>query len=105
MNFTKRLIEVRKMRDLNQKELAKLVGLPPSSISHFESGRRKPSFNNLIKLTDKLSCSIDYLLGKVDTMKAAGPQISMLIDNCKKLSKRDLEVLADIAEKLANKKG
>ena len=64
--FKKRLADTRKRRDLSQVELAKKAGLPATAISHFESGGRKPSFDNLRKLADALDVSIDYLMGRTD---------------------------------------
>jgi len=64
--FTKRLNSARKLRKLNQEELAKLTKLQPSAISHFETGSRKPSFDNLRRLSDALEVTTDYLLGRTD---------------------------------------
>jgi len=44
--------------------------LQPSAISHFETGTRKPSFDNLRLLADTLDVTTDYLLGRVDDFKA-----------------------------------
>jgi len=64
--FRKRLQEARNMRDLSQDGLAKLTKLQPSAISHFETGTRKPSFDNLKRLADALEVTSDYLLGRID---------------------------------------
>lgn len=64
--FKKRLTSARKLRELSQEELAKKSGLKPAAISHFETGARKPSFDNLRKLTDALNVTADYLLGRTD---------------------------------------
>ena len=66
--FGQRLREARRNRGLEQQKLAEMVGLPPSSISHFESGSRKPSFDNLRALAQKLDVTTDYLLGRVEHM-------------------------------------
>jgi transcriptional regulator with XRE-family HTH domain len=57
----------REIRQVGQEELAKKAGLPPSSISHFECGRRKPSLRNLVRLADALEMSADFLLGRQET--------------------------------------
>ncbi len=54
----------RQVKNLNQTELAQKTSLQPSAISHFESGSRKPSFDNLIKLADALEVTTDYLLDR-----------------------------------------
>lgn len=66
--FGQRLRAARLLRELEQQHLAQKAGLPPSSISHFESGARKPSFDNLRGLAKALDVSTDYLLGRVDSI-------------------------------------
>ena len=44
--------------------LAEVARVPPSSISHFERGKRKPSFDTLLRLARNLDVSIDYLVGR-----------------------------------------
>ena len=59
--FSEHLQQIRQSKGLSQTDLAKRTGLKPAAISHFETGQRKPSFGNLIKLADALSVSMDYL--------------------------------------------
>jgi transcriptional regulator with XRE-family HTH domain len=66
--FGRRLRAARNERGLEQQQLAERAGLPPSSISHFEKGARKPSFDNLRNLAKSLDVTTEYLLGRVDTM-------------------------------------
>lgn len=63
------------LRQMTQAELARAIGLPPSSIAHFESGARKPSFDNLRKLANALNVTTDYLVGQ-----AAEPHIAASAD-------------------------
>lgn len=69
--FGSRLRSAREQRGLNQTELAKLAGLQPAAIGHFEAGRRKPSFANIRTLAKVLEVSSDYLLGRASTLKGA----------------------------------
>ena len=68
--FPSRLRTAREYRGLNQGELAQRAGMQPSAISHFETGTRKPSFDNLRLLADTLDVTTDYLLGRVEEFKA-----------------------------------
>lgn len=68
--FPDRLRTARDYRGLNQGELAQKAGMQPSAISHFETGTRKPSFDNLRILADALDVTTDYLLGRVEDFKA-----------------------------------
>lgn len=63
MLFKDRLKIARERKGISQSELAKLSGLQPSSISHFENGRREPSVKNIRRLCSALMCSSDFLLG------------------------------------------
>lgn len=61
--FAARLRKAREDRDLSQSALARLAGLQPSAIAHFEGERRKPSFDNVRALAKALETTADYLLG------------------------------------------
>lgn len=63
--FPRRLRAARDKRQLDQAGLAEKAGLQASAISHFETGSRKPSFDNLRRLAEALDVSTDYLLGRV----------------------------------------
>lgn len=63
MLFKDRLKIARERKSISQSELAKLSGLHPSSISHFENGKRDPNIKNIKKLSLALMCSSDFLLG------------------------------------------
>ena len=54
------------LRQMTQVDLARTIGLPPSSIAHFEGGNRKPSFENLRKLANALNVTTDFLVGRAD---------------------------------------
>jgi transcriptional regulator with XRE-family HTH domain len=106
--FPDRLRHAREtLRKLSQSELAERAGLQPSAISHFETGRRSPSFDNLKHLADALDVTTDYLLGRVDepkgsTPSAVGPTVDRLFRSAEKMSGDDLQTLANFAEMLAN---
>lgn len=69
--FSDRLREARKTRDLNQTELARIVKMDPSAIGHFEGNRRKPSFANVRALAKALNVSSDFLLGRSKSLEGA----------------------------------
>lgn len=78
--FPERLREARLWRDLSQTELAKLAKLRPAAISHFETGSRKPSFDNLRRLADALRVTTDYLLGRSDVRSEYGNKAAVARD-------------------------
>lgn len=57
-----RIKKIRKEKGYTQQKLSILSGVPQSTISEIERGKRKhPSFQNIKKLTDKLGIKIDDL--------------------------------------------
>ena len=57
-----RVLEIRKSRGFSQAVLAKKVGIEQGSLCDIERGRRKPSFDVLIRLALALECSLDELV-------------------------------------------
>ena len=104
--FKIRLIETRKQRKLNQDQLSRKAGLPPTAISHFESGTRKPSFDNLRKLADALEVSIDYLMGRTNDSSGSLIKDAKIFRDYENLTEDDRELakifMASLAER--NKK-
>ena len=106
-NFPDRLRSARELRGLSQSDLAQRSGLQPSAVSHFETGRRAPSFDNLKRLADALEVTTDYLLSRSDEPKpistAGGPTVDKLFRNAERLTTADLDAVAQMAELLAKK--
>ena len=65
--FPQRLRAARVKRRVSQGDLAAKAGLPPASISHFESGSAQTRLRHLRRLAQVLNASTDYLLGRVMT--------------------------------------
>ncbi len=58
--FQDRLKYTRVKRRFSQVELARISGLQPSAISHYECGRRSPSMENLARLCNALECLLTF---------------------------------------------
>lgn len=99
--FPGRLRETRNLRGLDQAELGELAKIPATSISHFESGNRKPSLDNLRKLADALQVSIDYLLGRTDNVSAHLSAVAYRHED--QMSRDDLELMEKIREHLSGR--
>lgn len=56
------IASIRKRRNLSQHQLAKLAGVPRSTLSHIESGEGNPSLSNLSRLSQALQVSVEELL-------------------------------------------
>lgn len=101
--FQERLRAAREgLRKWSQSELAAKAGLPPSSIAHFESGSRKPSFDTLRSLANALEVTTDYLLGRVDDpgLAEAGDPIFRDVG---KLAGRDRDLAKDFIKMLSQR--
>ena len=63
VNIGTRLKKLRTENKLTQTQVAEIFGLGVSSISHYESGDRKPSYAILRKYAAHFHVSTDYILG------------------------------------------
>ncbi|MEY8382319.1 helix-turn-helix transcriptional regulator [Christensenellaceae bacterium 44-20] len=66
MFFSERLLELRKSRNLTQKDVYSAVGLSALGYQRYEYGQREPAFQKLIALADFFDVSLDYLVGRSD---------------------------------------
>ena len=107
--------EIRKKCGLTMKELAERVGVSESAISQYETGRRQPDYETLLKIADYFGVSVDYLLGK-EGGAAVDPELEeylealrsrkemrMLFKLAKGASKEDVEQAVRIIEAIRRK--
>ena len=100
--FPGRLRTAREKRGLSQGELANRADFQTSAVSHFETGTRKPSFDNLRRLADALEVTTDYLLGRVtDTQALAGAD--KLHRHFERMTSDDRDIAEDFLKMLADK--
>lgn len=107
-NFQDRIRKARENLKLSQSELAAKAKMQPAAISHFETGQRSPSFDNLRKLSDALNVSVDYLLGRIDEEQhgmgmSAAPRAKQLFRHAENLSDESFEILEMMARALKDK--
>lgn len=95
-DFSTRLKKLRESRELTQSDLARLAGMQPSAIAHFEAGRRKPSFDNIRWLARALEVSTDHVLGASTATTAFRDEI--------KLSSRDRDFIQNMIDTMISKK-
>jgi transcriptional regulator with XRE-family HTH domain len=62
MSLAKKIVQLRKERNLTQKELASIVGVHFSHMSRYERGISLPSIDVVKKLVQMFHVSADYLL-------------------------------------------
>lgn len=60
--------QLREEKDISQKQLAKIINISPSTIGMYEQNRRVPSPEILKLIADYFNVSVDYLLGRDDSV-------------------------------------
>lgn len=64
--FCERIKELRKIKNLTQKQLAEILKTNNSSICDWECGRSQPDLEMLVCIAEFFEISVDYLLGLED---------------------------------------
>ncbi|MFZ2647283.1 MAG: helix-turn-helix transcriptional regulator [Lactococcus chungangensis] len=64
--FAERLKFLRKEKKLTQQELADKLGMSRVGYGYWEKGSREPDLKMLLKLSELLNASLDYLMGNSD---------------------------------------
>ena len=110
-----RIRNTREDMDILQQELADAVGINVSVLSRIEKGTRQIRDDELVKIANKLNVSTDYLLGNdapspgyYDDQEVAemanrlkdDPNMKILFDASKKLSKDDLQFVIDMVHRM-----
>lgn len=65
----KRIRDLREDHDLNQTQVAKILGMSQTGYSKYETGENDIPTSILIQLARLYNTSIDYLLGETDNPK------------------------------------
>ena len=99
--FSERIILTRTKLQLSQESLAKKASMAPAAISHFETGARKPSFDNLRRLADVLDVTADYLLGRTDDPHGFAKADAAFRHGYSELSADQKEFALDMIKRLA----
>ena len=99
MQFMVRLKQARELRAWSQSELARKAMTHESSIAHYETGSRKPSFDAICRLADCLDVTTDFLLGRVDSPNQMGGD--ELLTMLATLSGEERELARDFLKLLA----
>lgn len=114
MTFNERLKELRERKGLSQVALADKLGVSKSAVSMYERGERNPDFETLEIIADFFNVDMNYLLGKDDGSvyyldpEAAemakeifdDPNLRILFDATRKVSKEDLQLVVDMVKRL-----
>lgn len=64
MNVGEVMADLRREKELGQKELAAKLNLSIGTISNYENGVHHPDLNTLCRIADLFNVTTDYLLGR-----------------------------------------
>lgn len=95
MEFSERLKDLRKQSGLTQVDVARKLGISQQAYASWERGAKKPTQENLIKLSKILYVSVDYLLGNTESKQTSDvlEDIELLFRmNSKDLTKEEKEI-------------
>ena len=80
MEFSKKLKEIRRNKNLTQEELARIINVSRSLVARWEYGDVYPSVINLELLAEKLNVNIDELIDSEEKMNVIKSQEKKLIN-------------------------
>lgn len=83
--FAKRLRKLRESKEMTQREVADLLGLTPKAVGFYEQGKREPTHEALLKLSEIFQVSVDYLLCKTDIKNYSDAFIKDYMENSPEL--------------------
>lgn len=66
MNLGNKLSELRKNKRLSQRAFANIIGVSSGAVAMWETNKRLPDIETLIRLADFYNVSLEYLLGRSD---------------------------------------
>ena len=106
MNFSERLVYLRKKHNLTQQDVYTAIKMSSASYQRCENDRGTPSYKTLLTLADFFKVSIDYLVGRTDNPsvieggsndKLSEPVLSPQMNNLqKKLLSVDSQIAAEV---------
>jgi len=91
--FVDNLSYLLKLKKMNAMSLAKAIGVPKSIVYEWVHGKREPSMENLLRLSDFFGVSLDYLTGRPETRDPAEEELIVLLRAAKIISPDDHDAL------------
>lgn len=99
MDIGKLIRQARVNQGLSMSALARLSGVPQSSISEIEAGKRQPSFDSVERIVSALGFS-PFSAFFAEEKPELEPEIHRLLDTARKLSPEQRELAQRLLEAL-----
>ena len=108
MNFSDRVKELRKNKNLSQSKLGEMVGIHYTQVGRYEKGESFPSMEILRKLADALEVSTDYLMegssGEVALAHIHDRELLHQFKQVQEMEERDQEMIKTFIDALITKR-
>ncbi len=106
--FAQRLKELRKERNMTQIEFAKEFNISSGTIAMWETGKRTPDNEMMIKIANYFNVSLDYLMGNSNTANTENDLEEVYFSFAKKaqdegIDPSDIELAIETIKKLKKK--
>lgn len=91
--FGKQLARLRRAKGVKQHKLEEKIGSGPQYVSHLETGRSKPSFDNIFEIAEALDSSamdLFFLEGVDDKREVLRRRIDSVLDRCDEVQLRKI---------------
>lgn len=92
--FSSILRNLRRERNLSQQELADKLGISKSTVSMYERGERRPSFDIAEAITEFFGVDLSFLIGSTDKIKRpSGDHTDLNHDKYLSVSLEEIELV------------
>ncbi|MEK4973605.1 helix-turn-helix transcriptional regulator [Niallia sp. FSL R7-0648] len=90
--LSEQLLKLRKEAKKTQEDIANLLGITRPAYTAYESGKRQPDYDSLIKLAEYYDVSLDFLLtGKEKVEKNHTDQTNLFFFDMEGLTEDEIE--------------
>jgi len=100
--FSNRLGELRRERNLSQRQASSQFGISQALLSHYENGAREPKFEFVLAACKFYKVTADYLLGRSSERKTEAEIISVkvneIIKSLEELQSKEAEIIEELKE-------
>ncbi len=82
-------------RGVTPLKVAKDISVPKSIVYEWKSGKREPSVESMVKLSEYFSVSLDYLTGRTDSNNDDENELIVMLRAAREISPHDHDELVE----------